>query len=559
MPSSTLLRRCALLLATAGTCAGLAACGGGSSSDSSATGTSASATPAASSDAAKGAAKKGRLVVADAAAVTSLDPDGPSASAVDNLIAINNTYDNLVTYKHTANPADLGGGETLDAEGVAPALATSWTQTDDGATLTLRKGVMSQYGNELTAQDVVWSYERSAGLKATGAFVYNVDGGVTGVKAVSKYEVKYTTKGPAPMLLISLGQPYTKIYDATEVKKHVSGSDKWAAKWLATHAAGFGPYTAGTFTSGRSLELEPSKTYWGGAPENAISLMAIPDAANRLNALKKGDVNVALGLAPRQLQEVGSDDALHLYRVRGNSLVTLFPNSKVPQLKNVKVRQALQYATPQDQIVKQVYLGFGFPIKSVATSYSPGYTDKYWPYTYDIAKAKDLMKQAGYAAGFSTEVDYPAESNTMAALAPILQSSYAQIGIKVTLKPVPNSTLITRVFGKKDVPMFLTDAATSVIPDMGNVAALYTTGGFANVDNYSNAQFDAAAKTALSTNDEAKRMAAFDAMQKITAADSPFVAVSGLESVVATSANITGYRWYPDQSQVFSTLKVAGS
>jgi peptide/nickel transport system substrate-binding protein len=545
----------ALVLALAA--GGLTACGGSSTSPSSTSTAGGSSTGGGGTSSSAGAARPGKIVIADAAAPDSLDPDGPSASVVPNLTAYNNTYDSLVTYKSADNPANLGGGSTIDANGLAPGLATSWRTTDTKTTLQLRHGVKSAAGNELTSADVVWSYDRAKGLNATAAFVYGVVGGITGVRAKGKYAVEFDTKSASPLLLVSLAQPYTKIYDSTEVRKHVTAKDKWASKWLTAHTAGFGAYAVSAMTPGKTLDLTPVASYWGGKAENAIEMISIPDPSNRYNSLEKGDVNMALNLPPSQLQTAQKANAIHLFRIRGNGLVQVFPNFDVPAFKNAKVRQALQYATPQDQIVDKVYLGFGFPIKSLATSYSPGYTDQFWPYTYDVARAKQLMQEAGYGSGVRTELYYSSDSPTLGTLATILQSSYQQIGVDVKLVARPASELVTRAFGKKDMPMYLTDSATSVIPDISNLGALYRTGGFANVNKYTDKAFDGAYADSVATNDQTKRTAAFQQMQKVAAEDPPSVDAAGLEAVVAASGNVTGYSWQPDQGQVFRTLKVA--
>ena len=85
---------------------------------------------------------------------------------VPNLTAYNNAYENLVTYRSAENPSDMGGGFTIDADGVAPALAESWEATDQSTTLTLRQGVKSQHGNRALAQAGrgVVAYERERRL-----------------------------------------------------------------------------------------------------------------------------------------------------------------------------------------------------------------------------------------------------------------------------------------------------------------------------------------------------------------------------------------------------------
>jgi peptide/nickel transport system substrate-binding protein len=555
----TALRRGSLALLSAGLCAGLAACGssGSSSSSSSSASSTSAGTSSSSAAATSGSSKAGKIVLADSSAPNSLDPDGPASSVKQNLIAVNNTYDNLVTYVSKPNPTSLGGGDTIDASGpVAPALATSWKVTAHTAVFNLRKGVKSQYGNTLTSADVVWSYNRAVADKATGAFIYSVDGNITGVKALGKYKVEYTLKSTAPLLMYALTSHYSTIYDATEVKKHVTAKDPQAKTWLSSHTAGFGAYDVSSYTSGQSVDFVPNKNYYRGAPKISVDFISIPSDSNRFASLQKGSVNIALDLTPEENAQVKSDSSLHVYAIKGNSQTTMFPNFDVPQLKNPLVRQALQYATPQDQIVSQIYKGFGFPLQSVATAGTQGYTTQYWHYTYDIAKAKALMKQAGYASGFSTKLYYPSDDSTLTSLAPILQSSYQQIGIKVTLVPESSSTLITQAFGSKNLPMYLTDQASSVLPSIANIAALYQTGGFANINNYSVPAFDAAAKTTLSTTDSAKVIAAAHAMQKVTAQDPVYVSVAGLEDVAATSSDIGGYWQLPDMTPQFRTLTV---
>lgn len=545
------VRRLSASVAAAALCVGLAACGSSSTNSKLSSNTSAASSSASTKSAEAGAARPGELVIADTTAATSLDPDGPSAPVKQNLQAAEATYENLVGYK--------GHGNSIEASAPVGNLATSWKVTNHSATFKLRKGVKDQYGNELTSADVVWSYERALGVKKTGEFIYKVEAKITGVKALGKYEVEYTTSGPAPNLLWALTAHYATIYDATEVKKHATKKDPWAEKWLTTHTAGFGPYDVASFTPEQSLKLTPSATFYAGKPENAIELVAIPDNSTRFAALKKGSVNLAFDLTPTEYKEAEGTAGLNVVAVEANSLVSMFPNSEVPQLKNALVREALQYATPQEQIVKQIYKGYGFPVKSVATSYSPGYTAKYWHYNYDLAKAKALMKQAGDANGFSSELYYPSESQELAAIAPILQSTYNEIGIKLKLVPEPSSTLITRAFGSKNLPMYLNSEASSVLPTISNIAALYQTTGFANINNYSNKSFDEAANVALGTTNEAKLLETYDSLQRVAAEDPVYIAVAGTDGMAAMSSNISGYFELPNKTVLFQELSVSGS
>jgi peptide/nickel transport system substrate-binding protein len=559
MSTKHTIRRGVLILAAAGATVGLAACGGGSGDDTPTTASGSTAAASTTAAAATGAAKVGKLVYGAPAVANSLDPDGPASSDITNITAIDNLYEGLVNWAHKPNAEDLGGGQMLDATKVDPGLAESWKQTDDTLTLNLRKGVKNAAGNEFTSADVVWSWKRNVGIKGTGAYIWSAPGHVTDVKADGKYKVVMTTSQPAPILLTSLAGPYVTIIDSTEAKKHVTAKDPWATKWLAKNAAGWGPYTATTYTPGRTLNLEPSTDYWDGAPQNAIEILPIPDGSNRLSALQKGDINVATGLTPQQVKTASTDSNLNVFQFQGNAGITLYPNWKVKALANQKVRQAMQYAVPQDDIVKSVYLGYGFPLKSFVPPYIDGYTDQYWPYTYDLTKAKQLMSEAGYADGFSVDLAYASESNTMAQMAPILQSSFEQIGIKLNLKPMPQATMLSRAFGQKDLDIFTVDSGSNITPDVSNVGAIFSCGLFGNTVSYCDKAFDAAAKASESSTVMSERKAGADELQKVMAENPPVILAAGIDSIAVTSANVEGYTYQPNDGVPFAGVTVGDS
>jgi peptide/nickel transport system substrate-binding protein len=561
MSTKNTIRRSALILAAAGATVGLAACGGGSKDDSpttAAAGTTA-ATSSTTAAASTGAAKAGKLIYGAPAVANSLDPDGPASSDITNITAIDNLYEGLVEWAHSPNDASLGGGLMLDATKVDPGLATSWKQTDDSLTLNLRKGVKNSFGDEFTSADVVWSWKRNVGIKGTGAYIWSAPGHVTDIKAVGKYKVVMTTSQPAPILLTSLAGPYVSVIDSTQAKKHITAKDPWATKWLAKNAAGWGAYTAASYSPGRSLDLTPSPDYWDGAPQNAIDILPIPDGSNRLSALKKGDINIATGLTPEQVKTASTDSSLNVFQFKGNAGITLYPNWKVKALSNQKVRQAMQYAVPQDDIVKSVYLGYAFPLKSFVPPYVAGYTDKFWPYTYDTAKAKQLMSEAGYADGFTIDLAYASESNTMAQMAPILQSSFAQIGIKLNLKPMPQATMLSRAFGQKDLDMFTVDSGSNITPDVSNVGAIFGCGLFGNTVSYCDKAFDAAAKASESSTVMSERQPGVDDLQKVMAQDPPVILAAGIESIGVTSKNVENYTYQPNDGVPFKSMTVGDS
>ncbi len=173
------------------------------------------------------------------------------------------TYENLVVYAKQT----IDGREVLDPANVEPHLAESWTVHDDGVryVFKLREGIMSPYGNELTADDVEWSWAKSFDQKRTGNFIAKVSN-VAGVKALSKYEVEFTLSAPSSIFLKALTLYVPGIYDSTETKKHATTDDPWALKWMQSNTAGFGAYHLESVKPDDAAVFVANENYFGEQP-----------------------------------------------------------------------------------------------------------------------------------------------------------------------------------------------------------------------------------------------------------------------------------------------------
>ena len=489
---------------------------------------------------------------------TSLDPDGPSSNVIGNLDAIENAYAPLVTMGTTPNPTSRGGGQFIDPAKFLPGLATSWTTHGDTWTFNLRHDAKAPNGDPFTAADVVYTYKRNIALKATGAFLWSVFVKAKTVKALSPYKLQIVTTGPAPMLLdtLALAAAIWPV-DAKLAKAHATAKDPSASKWLLSNAAGFGPFSISSFSTPQSVSFAPNPNYFGTKPTRGVKMIAIPDSSQRFSSLQQGAIDVALNLTPQQINQASSAH-LHVFSFHGNSNASVYLNFDVAQLKNPLVRQALWYATPSQQIISNVYLGHAFQMKSVLPAYIPGYDGSLFHYSYDIAKAKQLMAQAGLSKGFSTQLYYATNDATLASVATALQSSWAQMGVHVTLMPQPQATLVTRSFGQKNIPIYLLDTASQILPIGTELGALYNKTGFSNSTNYVDAQFDRAFAASNATLDTAAIQAATKTMQQRALANPIFIPVAGLDSTVVADSKVTNWSWDPSQAQHWAPAVTSG-
>ncbi|MBM3524804.1 MAG: hypothetical protein FJX57_17800, partial [Alphaproteobacteria bacterium] len=200
---------------------------------------------------------------------------------------VTQVYEGLTAYPRTV---DAEGNGKLDFSKVVPHLAESWTVSADGKTydFKLRRGVRSFFGNELTADDVVWSWEKSFAQKRTGLFIASVSG-VTKVEKTDRYDVRFTLKAPSQIFLHAITNYVPSVYDSTEVKKHVAADDPWALKWIDQNTAGFGAYHLESVRQGEQAIFVANPNYFGGAPYyKRVVYREIPSAASRFQLLLTG-------------------------------------------------------------------------------------------------------------------------------------------------------------------------------------------------------------------------------------------------------------------------------
>jgi len=141
-------------------------------------------------------------------------------------------------------------------------------------------------------------------------------------------------------------------------------------------------------------------------------------------------------LREREYQEVAKDANLQVVRHAANFIPYFGPVQTNPIMANVKVRQALAYAVPYDEIRQKVYLGQGQQIKSITPKIFPNYTDQFWPYKTDLDKARALLRDAGFPKGFDMTISYDKAIPEMEEACILIKSSFDKIGLKTKLVAV---------------------------------------------------------------------------------------------------------------------------
>jgi len=336
-------------------------------------------------------------------------------------------YDNLVEFVP---------GETA----VRPALATSWSFSDDGLTVTfnLRKGVKFHDGTDFNADAVVYSFARQFKENhpdyKNGPWKYwgymDMSSIVDDVIAVDDFTVQFKLKKKEAPFIANLAMDFASIVSPTAAEKY--GED------LATHPVGTGPFKFVSWIKDDSIVYERNPDYWGGDVYlDRLILKVIPDATARWLALKKGEVDVIDFPSPEDLEEMKSTSGIKVVQQPGLNVGYLALNTEKKPYDNVKVRQAMNYAIDRNEIVAGVYGEAGAVAKNPIPPTMWSYNDDIKPYPYDPEMAKKLLAEAGYPNGFKTEiwampVARPYNPNGKK-VAEIMQAQLAKVGIDVDI------------------------------------------------------------------------------------------------------------------------------
>ena len=366
------------------------------------------------------------LVVALSGEVMQLDPHIPESSSQGTVNR--SLYDPL--YYYTSEGA------------FDPALATDYKVSEDGCewTFTLREGVKFHSGKEMTSEDVVATFQRIID-KADGITVTDFDG-LIGAEAVDTYTVKLITDGPIGNFMNLLAHSTGVILNSDAIKEH--GTE------LGTYIDGTGPYKLADFEAGDHIYLEANEDYWNEVPAiKSVQLINVKESSTRLNMILSGQAQFAVEIAAQDVEQVENSDVAKVRYDATNRVAHIGLNCNYGPFKDVKVREALNYAVDRDLITESIMGMSATAIDSVVADNVLGYVPG--GYSYDIEKAKKLLAEAGYPDGFeftlwTPDGRYLNDKDTCLTVA----SQLAEIGVIANVQTVDWATFLEKIRTDKD-------------------------------------------------------------------------------------------------------------
>ncbi len=457
------------------------------------------------------------------------------------ILVAHNVYQTLVTF--------IGS----DLQTITPSLADSWDTKDAGdhweLTFKLHPGNKFASGNPITADDVVYSFNRVVAINGSPAFLFTDVAGLTAdsVKAVDPETVAISlpkTASPGAFLAV-LTNTVAGVVDSKEVQPHETNGDHGTA-WLLDHSAGSGAYVVDHWTKDVEVLLKANPNFSGTKPAlDSILISHVPESANQLTALQKGDADIALNLTAEQLATLSGDST----SVKGADLRLFYlgMNVAMKPLDKVDVREALRMAIDYDGIVNDLLSGNAQKVQTIIPSPMFGYNND-TPFQQDVAGAKALLQKAG-VSNVNLEMMIPEGAAPggvqWADLGAKLQSDWDQIGVKVTIKQVSFAELLAAYRAQKaDLALLywgpdFADPDTNVTPFTS-----YKAHSIAWRNSWDDPIATKSHDAALMT-DPTARVAAYKDITEYVLHNGPYAVLYQPAALFGVRSNIKGFAWNP--------------
>ncbi len=479
---------------------------------------------------------QGTLVVARAADTTGLDPHTQTAFASFRLLEL--IYEPLVTLDGDLN--------------IVPALAESWSFNDDSTVLTmnLRHGVSFHDGSAFTSSDVKASFERIL-KEETGAASRANFTSIESMDTPDDYTVVFNLNTADVPLLAAMAS----VGAAMVSDEFIASGGDFAAK-----AIGTGPFILDQWTPEEQTTLKANTAWWGEGPYiDGIEMRVIPDETSIVAALRAGQIDFALLNDPIAATLLIGEASVQLNQVPALAYHVLQLNASREPMDKLEVRQAISCAIDRQEVLDTASLGYGEVTGPLTIPAFKVPTSELFCYSKDVAKAKELLAQAGYPDGFTLKViAASAEPPTALSEAQNIQAQLAEIGIKLEIESLELSVYIDRWLAADfDTAVALNGGR----PDPYTMYTRYFTkdGNLLKVSKYVDDTLDSLMAQGRAESDPAKRLEIFTEFQKHLTEMSPWVWLYHDFEYTAQQPYVTGFVPNPtDSLYSFSQVKLEG-
>lgn len=474
------------------------------------------------------------LVVARGADSLSLDP--ALIEDIESAKVVANVFDTLVRYKE---------GSTE----VEPALATAWSTSEDGKewTFKLRQGVKFHDGTPFNAEAVKFNIDRQLSPNPTAEMPYArfTLGVVDKVMVIDDYTLKLILKTPYAPLLFNLAMPFSAPIGSPEAIKKL-GKD------FGAHPVGTGPYIFVNWEKEAKITLKANPDYWDGKPKtDKLVFEVVKEKSVRADKLIAGEADIIDGVAPEDIERLKGNQNLNVTLFPGINISYLGMRTDRKPFDDPKVRQALSMAINREELVNALYKGNAVVANGPLPSTLWGYDKSIQPYAYDPAKAKELLREAGYDDNLSFELMTYSDSrpyNPIGGdnLAAAIQGYLKEVGITVNITSEPWQEYKQDLRDEKGEAYLYGWTGDNGDPDNFLYVLLHSSqiSGL-NYSQYKNPQYDELLEKAQQSSNIEERIRDYSAAQQILVKDAPWLFIGSSMYIAAANKKISSFTIHP--------------
>jgi peptide/nickel transport system substrate-binding protein len=477
------------------------------------------------------------VVYATSSEMVTLDP---STEFSNSILVLPNVYETLTLWNPGTNTAE-------------PLLATGWTHTSDGMswTFNLRHGVTFHDGTPFNATAVKYSLLRTMTMNAGAAYIWfpiaEPDQNIT---ILDEYTVRIDTMFPAAVDKIASSGYAAYIFSPNTPGATYEEQQTWFND--GHHDSGSGPYMINSASyNNTSVVLDRFPGYWGGWSagqfQHAI-IKTIADPAQREAAVVSGDTDVTMDVPVQDLPTLQTNSKVSVVENPSYRALYAFFNSARGPTANQSFRQALAYAIPYGDIVSTVVSGLGLQSIGVIPATMWGHDDTLPHYTYDLAKAQQLLDESGVATPLTLKFTYLVGDLFEQKFGELYKEKLATLGITLDVVAMPweqqwalaQTPLAT---GSQDIfVMYWWPTYVTPYDFLFNMfhSASYA---FFNLGYYNNSVFDGTidAANALEATDPSEALVGYRASQVMLNDDCPGLGVVDLKNLYLLKADLNGF------------------
>lgn len=414
-----------------------------------------------------------------------------------------------------------------------PDIAESWTLSSDGRryNFKLKKGVRFFNGREVTASDFLYSFERVldpktrsprtwvlSRIKGSQQLMQGKTKHLKGICVKGRYELEITLDKPFAPFVNLLGLTTAYVVPREETENY--GAD------FAFHGSGTGPFMLEQWRHNQFLILKAHKNYFGGEPLLAgIHYKIIPEDFTALVEFERGDIDLLPEITASEYGRYANDPQWQPYFKTAACLNTYYLglNCQKPPFNDVRVRRALNFAIDRAKILSSVMEGRGTVALGPLPPLLRGPSSPAG-YPYNPAKAKELLREAGYPQGFFMTIYQTADMESLN-ICQVIQSYLRDVGISADIVQLEWSSFLDVVAKGEAQSFWLSWWAD--YPDEENflfpVFHSQNWGPGGNRSRFKDEQVDALLSQAVKTIDYKKRKRLYSTIEELIIAKAPWI------------------------------------